>query len=72
MALPWKKNTDFECGSTHYLERIRDVLGYDTSTIPFKLLRPKSGGFAIKWEAWPNAAYECYWMDQDGKMAADM
>ncbi|HYD00698.1 MAG TPA: hypothetical protein VEB22_05675 [Phycisphaerales bacterium] len=43
-----------------------------TSTMPFKLLRPSSGGFAIKWEAWPNAAYECYWIDQDGTMAADM
>jgi len=36
MALPWKKNTDFECGSAYYLERIRDVLGYDsTALIPF-------------------------------------
>lgn len=52
-----------------YMPRLPEPL---TSTLPFKLQRPKAGGFVIRWEAWPNAAYECYWMDQDGKMAADM
>lgn len=34
MSLAWK-NTDFECGSVRYFERIRDMLGYDSTDIPF-------------------------------------
>jgi hypothetical protein len=52
-----------------HLSRIPEPL---TSSMPFRLMLPPSGGFAIRWEAWPNAAYECCWIDQDGKMAVDM
>jgi hypothetical protein len=42
-----------------------------TSTKPF-VLRSSKTGFTIRWEAWPNAMYECYWIDEKGEMAADL
>lgn len=35
MALPLKTNPHYQLGSDQYLERVRDVLGYDTHDIPF-------------------------------------
>jgi hypothetical protein len=43
------------------------------STKPFWFGRhAKAGGFNVHWEAWPNANYETYWLDERGERFADM
>jgi hypothetical protein len=43
------------------------------STKPFWITRGSNPrGFNVHWEAWPNAWYETYWIDEKGEKHADM
>ncbi|MFM9995489.1 MAG: hypothetical protein ACKVU4_06760 [Phycisphaerales bacterium] len=42
-----------------------------TSTQPFRYSVDSEGNFRIHWEAWPNAMYECHWIERDGALRSD-